>query len=113
VVLAGALVTYGGVSLFVAFFVLAADGAGAVSGRRHSAKADAGGDCARTSTFHDDGVPGTPPSERDSNAFFRHHAFAAPGLGIIPRLSCWDFGLRWLAVPKPPPGGQARVMVVC
>ena len=30
VVLAGAFVTYGGVSLFVAFFVLGADGAGAV-----------------------------------------------------------------------------------
>ena len=28
VVLAGAIVTYGGVSLFVAFFVLGADGAG-------------------------------------------------------------------------------------
>ena len=52
-----------------------ADGAGAVSGRRHSAAADAGGDRARHLDVHDDGVSrhaGDP--ERDSDAVFRHHA---------------------------------------
>ena len=42
VVLAGAIVTYGGVSLFVAFFVLAPMAAWGCSGRRHPAAADAG-----------------------------------------------------------------------
>ena len=52
-----------------------ADGAGAVSGRRHSAAADAGGNRAWHLDVHDDGVPGNArDSERDSDAVFRHHA---------------------------------------
>ena len=54
---------------------LGADGAGAFSGRRHSAAADAGSDRARHLDVHDDGVSRhARHSERDSDAVFRHHA---------------------------------------
>ena len=99
VVLAGALVTYGGVSLFVAFFVLGADGAGAVSGRRHSAAADAGGDRAWHLDVHDDGVPGHAcDSKCDSDAVFRHHAFCR----ARPRHHrLGDHAGIWLVVARP------------
>ena len=66
VVLAGALVTYGGVSLFVAFFVLAPMAQALFQAadipRRHL-------------DVHDDGISGhARHSERDSDAIFRHHA---------------------------------------
>ncbi len=80
VVLAGALVTYGGVSLFVAFFVLApmaqALFRAADIPRRLMPAAIALG----TSTFTMTAFPGTPaiqnaiPIERDYDAIFRHHA---------------------------------------
>ena len=80
VVLAGALVTYGGVSLFVAFFVLAPMAAGAVPRRGHPAPADAGGDRARHLDLHDVGAArhaGDP--ERDPDAVLRHHAVRRAG----------------------------------
>src|SRR6185369_4874587 len=65
VVLAGALVTYGGVSLFVAFFVLAPMARG-------------------TSTFTMSAMPGTPAIQNTiPMPFFGTTPFAAPGLGII------------------------------
>ena len=75
VVLAGALVTYGGVSLFVAFFVLAPMAAGAVSRRCHSAPADAGGDRAGHLDLHHVGAAGhARDPERHPDAVLRHHA---------------------------------------
>src|SRR4029078_8902501 len=91
VVLAGALVTYGGVSLFVAFFVLAPmaralfhaahkrkriiPGAIAFSGRQYTAAANAGSDRSRNLDLHDVGNAGNAGhSEHDSDAVFRHHA---------------------------------------
>ena len=51
-----------------------ADGAGAFSGRRHSAAADAGSDRAGDLDVHDDGVSRhSRHSERDSHAIFRHN----------------------------------------
>ena len=75
VVLAGALVTYGGVSLVRRLLCFGADGAGAFSGRRHSAAADAGSDRAGDLDVHDDGVSRhSRHSKRDSDAIFRHNA---------------------------------------
>ena len=75
VVLAGALVTYGGVSLFVAFFVIAPMAqslfrAAAVPRRLIPAAIVLG-----TSTFTMSALPGTPSNPKcDSDAFLRHHA---------------------------------------
>ena len=82
VVLAGAIVTYGGVSLFVAFFVLVADGAelfrAAAIPRRLMPAAIALG----TSTFTMSALPGTPAIQNAiPMPFFGTTPFAAPGLG--------------------------------
>jgi H+/gluconate symporter-like permease len=98
VVLAGALVTYGGVSLFVAFFVLAPMAqalfrAGGIPRRLMPAAIALG-----TSTFTMSALPGTPSIQ---NAIPMPHfgttPFAAPGLGIIASAIMLGFGLWWLA----------------
>ncbi len=97
VVLAGALVTYGGVSLFVAFFVLAPMAQALFSAadipRRLMAPAIALG----TSTFTMSALPGTPAIQNAiPMPFFGTTPFAAPGLGIIASLIMLGFGLWWL-----------------
>src|SRR6516164_6742092 len=97
VVLAGALVTYGGVSLFVAFFVLApmaqALFRAAEIPRRLMPAAIALG----TSTFTMSALPGTPAIQNAiPMPFFGTTPFAAPGLGIIASLITLGFGLWWL-----------------
>jgi H+/gluconate symporter-like permease len=97
VVLAGALVTYGGVSLFVAFFVLApmaqelfrtAD----IPRRLMPAAIMLG-----TSTFTMSALPGTPSIQNAiPMPFFGTTPFAAPGLGILASLMMLGFGLWWL-----------------
>src|SRR5262249_4696338 len=97
VVLAGALVTYGGVSLFVAFFVLvpmaqALFRAANVPKRLMPAAIALG-----TSTFTMSALPGTPAIQNAiPMPFFGTTAFAAPGLGIIAALIMLGFGLWWL-----------------
>ncbi|MFN3686952.1 GntP family permease [Salinarimonas sp.] len=97
VVLAGALVTYGGVSLFVAFFVLAPMGlalfrSGAVPRRLLPATIALG-----TSTFTMSALPGTPAIQNAiPMPFFGTTAFAAPGLGTIAAIIMLGFGLFWL-----------------
>ena len=98
VVLAGALVTYGGVSLFVAFFVLApmaqALFRAADIPRRLMPAAIALG----TSTFTMTAFPGTPAIQNAiPMPFFGTTPFAAPGLGIIASAVMLGFGLWWLA----------------
>ncbi len=98
VVLAGALVTYGGVSLFVAFFVLApmaqALFRAADIPRRLMPAAIALG----TSTFTMTAFPGTPAIQNAiPMPFFGTTPFAAPGLGIIASVIMLGFGLWWLA----------------
>ncbi len=98
VVLAGALVTYGGVSLFVAFFVLApmaqALFRAADIPRRLMPAAIALG----TSTFTMTAFPGTPAIQNAiPMPFFGTTPFAAPGLGIIASAIMLAFGLWWLA----------------
>jgi H+/gluconate symporter-like permease len=97
VVLAGALVTYGGVSLFVAFFVLAPMAqalfrAAAIPRRLMPAAIALG-----TSTFTMSALPGTPAIQNAiPMPFFGTTPFAAPGLGIIASAVMLGFGLWWL-----------------
>jgi H+/gluconate symporter-like permease len=97
VVLAGALVTYGGVSLFVAIFVLVPMAQGlfraASIPRRLMPAAVALG----TSTFTMSAMPGTPAIQNAiPMPFFGTTPFAAPGLGIIASVIMLGFGLWWL-----------------
>jgi H+/gluconate symporter-like permease len=98
VVLAGALVTYGGVSLFVAFFVLVPMAqevfrAAAIPRRLMPAAIALG-----TSTFTMSALPGTPAIQNAiPMPFFGTTPFAAPGLGIIASAIMLGFGLWWLA----------------
>jgi H+/gluconate symporter-like permease len=98
VVLAGAFVTYGGVSLFVAFFVLAPMAqtlfrAAAVPRRLMPPAIMLG-----TSTFTMSALPGTPSIQNAiPMPFFGTTPFAAPGLGIIASIIMLGFGLWWLA----------------
>ena len=97
VVLAGALVTYGGVSLFVAIFVLVPMGqalfsTAGIPNRLLPAAVTLG-----TSTFTMSALPGTPSIQ---NAIPMPHfgttPFAAPGLGLIASAIMLGFGLWWL-----------------
>src|SRR6516165_3651032 len=97
VVLAGAFVTYGGVSLFVAFFVLvpmaqALFRAAAIPRRLMPATIVLG-----TSTFTMSALPGTPAIQNAiPMPFFGTTPLAAPGLGIIAAAIMLAFGLWWL-----------------
>jgi H+/gluconate symporter-like permease len=97
VVLAGAIVTYGGVSLFVAFFVLAPMGlalfrAAGIPRRLMPAAIALG-----TSTFTMSAMPGTPSIQNAiPMPFFGTTPFAAPGLGILASIVMLGFGLWWL-----------------
>nr|WP_314070413.1 SLC13 family permease [uncultured Roseococcus sp.] len=97
VVLAGAAVTYGGVSLFVAIFVLTPmaqalfQSAGVP--RRLMPAAIALG----TSTFTMSALPGTPAIQNAiPMPFFGTTPFAAPGLGLLASAIMLAFGLWWL-----------------
>src|SRR5262249_46615492 len=97
VVLAGAFVTYGGVSLFVAFFVLvpmaqALFRTAGLPKRLIPATIALG-----TSTFTMSALPGTPAIQNAIPIpFFGTTPLAAPGLGIIASAIMLAFGLWWL-----------------
>jgi H+/gluconate symporter-like permease len=97
VVLAGALVTYGGVSLFVAFFVfapmaLAMFKAADIPRRLMPAAIMLG-----SATFTMSALPGSPAIQNAiPMPFFGTTPFAAPGLGIIAAVIMLGFGLWWL-----------------
>jgi len=101
VVLAGALVTYGGVSLFVAFFVLAPMAeslfrAAAIPRRLMAATIALG-----TSTFTMSALPGTPSIQNAiPMPFFGTTTFAAPGIGLIAAVIMLGFGLWWLSLAE-------------
>ncbi|MFT4119001.1 GntP family permease [Bradyrhizobium sp.] len=97
VVLAGAAVTYGGVSLFVAFFVIVPMArslfrAAAIPRRLIPPAVVLG-----TSTFTMSALPGTPSIQNAiPMPFFGTTPFAAPGLGILASIVMLGTGLWWL-----------------
>jgi H+/gluconate symporter-like permease len=97
VVLSSAVVTYGGVSVFVAFFVLVPMAQALFQAadipRRLMAAAIALG----TLTFTMTALPGTPALQNAiPMPFFDTTPFAAPGLGIIASVIILAFGMWWL-----------------
>jgi H+/gluconate symporter-like permease len=96
-VLAGALVTYGGVSLFVAMFVLAPMAeelfrSAGVPRRLIPATIILG-----TSTFTMSALPGSPSIPNAvPMPYFGTTLFAAPGLGVIAAVIMFAFGMWWL-----------------
>jgi H+/gluconate symporter-like permease len=97
VVLAGALVTYGGVSLFVAFFVLAPMAEALFRDADIPRRLMPGAIALGTSTFTMSALPGTPAVQNAiPMPFFGTTPFAAPGLGLIATAVMLGFGLWWL-----------------
>ena len=97
IVLAAAVVTYGGVSLFVAAFVLAPMArtmfqAAAIPSRLMPAAIALG-----SRSFTMTALPGTPAVQNAiPMPFFGTTLFAAPGLGIVATAVMFGFGMWWL-----------------
>jgi len=97
VVLAGALVTYGGVSLFVAVFVLAPMAQALFRSADIPNRLVSVAILLGTATFTMTALPGTPAIQNAiPMPFFGTTPFAAPGLGIIAAAIMLGFGLWWL-----------------
>jgi H+/gluconate symporter-like permease len=97
VVLAGAIVTYGGVSLFVAVFVLAPMARALFQEAGVPLRLMPAAIVLGTSTFTMSAMPGTPAIQNAiPMPFFGTTPFAAPGLGIIASAIMLGFGLWWL-----------------
>ncbi|MCP4619027.1 MAG: GntP family permease [Bradyrhizobium sp.] len=105
IVLAGAFVTYGGVSLFVAFFVLAPMGHALFKAANIPHRMMPAAIALGTSTFTMSAMPGTPAIQNAiPMPFFGTNPFAAPGLGLMASAIMLGFGLWWLALVE----GRAR-----
>jgi H+/gluconate symporter-like permease len=97
VVLAGAIVTYGGVSLFVAIFVLVPMAQGLFRTADIPLRLMPAAIALGTMTFTMSALPGTPALQNAiPMPFFGTTPFAAPGLGIIAAVIMLSFGLWWL-----------------
>jgi H+/gluconate symporter-like permease len=97
VVLAGAFVTYGGVSLFVAFFVLVPMARGLFRAARIPGRLMRAAIILGTSTFTMTALPGTPAIQNAiPMPFFGTTPFAAPGLGVVAAVIMLCVGLWWL-----------------
>ena len=98
VVLAGALVTYGGVSLFVAFFVLAPMALAMFKAADIPRRLMPAAIFLGSATFTMSALPGSPAIQNAiPMPFFGTTPFAAPGLGLIAAVIMLGFGLWWLA----------------
>ncbi|TFW32549.1 GntP family permease [Massilia horti] len=96
-VVCGALVTYGGVSLFVAFFVLVPMAEKLFQASNLPRRLLPATIALGTSTFTMSALPGTPAIQNAiPMPFFGTTPFAAPGLGIIASVVMVVFGLWWL-----------------
>src|SRR4029077_14897360 len=97
VVIASAVVTYGGVSVFVAFFVLvpmAQEMFRAANVPRRLLPATI---CLGAFTFTMSALPGSPSvNNAIPMPYFGTTPFAAPGLGIIASIITMAFGMWWL-----------------
>ncbi|WP_374545802.1 GntP family permease [Rhodoblastus sp.] len=102
VVLGGAIVTYGGVSLFVAFFVIAPMAVNLFRAANIPRRLMPAAIMLGASTFTMSAMPGTPSIQNTiPMPFFGTTPFAAPGLGIIASVIMLAFGMWWL-------GGQEK-----
>ena len=98
VVLAGALVTYGGVSLFVAFFVIVPMAQSLFRKAEIPRRLVPAAVMLGTSTFTMSALPGTPSIQNAiPMPFFGTTPFAAPGLGVIASIIMLAIGLWWLS----------------
>lgn len=98
VVLGGAVVTYGGVSLFVAFFVIAPMAQGLFRAAGIPRRLMPAAIMLGNSTFTMSAMPGTPSIQNTiPMPFFGTTPFAAPGLGILASAIMFGFGLWWLS----------------
>jgi H+/gluconate symporter-like permease len=98
VVLGGAVVTYGGVSLFVAFFVIAPMAQGLFRAANIPRRLMPAAIMLGTSTFTMSAMPGAPSIQNTiPMPFFGTTPFAAPGLGVLASAIMLGFGLWWLA----------------
>jgi H+/gluconate symporter-like permease len=101
VVIGGALVTYGGVSLFVAFFVIAPMATALFQAANIPRRLMPAAIALGTSTFTMSALPGTPAIQNAiPMPFFGTTPFAAPGLGIIASIVMVAFGLWWLSLQQ-------------
>jgi H+/gluconate symporter-like permease len=97
VVLAGAIVTYGGVSLFVAIFVIVPMAQGLFKAADIPPRLMPAAVALGTMTFTMSALPGTPALQNAiPMPFFGTTPFAAPGLGLIAGAIMLAFGLWWL-----------------
>ena len=97
VVLGGAVVTYGGVSLFVAFFVIAPMAQNLFHSAGIPRRLMPAAIMLGTATFTMSAMPGTPSIQNTiPMPFFGTTPFAAPGLGVLASLIMFGFGLWWL-----------------
>jgi H+/gluconate symporter-like permease len=97
IVLAGAVVTYGGVSLFVAFFVLAPMAQEVFRAANIPRRLMPAAIALGTITFTMSAAPGTPAIQNAAvMPFLGTTLFAAPGLGAIASVIMLAFGLGWL-----------------
>src|SRR5580693_6487284 len=97
VVLAGAIVTYGGGSLFVAFFVLVPMAQALFRGAGIPNRLIPAAIALGTMTFTMSALPGTPAIQNAIPIpFFGTTPLAAPGLGIVDAAIMVAFGLWWL-----------------
>jgi len=110
VVLAGAIVTYGGVSLFVAFFVLAPMAQQLFRSAEIPRRLMPAAIVLGTSTFTMSALPGTPSIQNAiPMPFFGTTPFAAPGLGILASLIMFGFGIWWLGREETRARGRGRI----
>ena len=107
VVLGGAIVTYGGVSLFVAFFVIAPMAENLFRSAGIPRRLMPASIMLGTATFTMSAMPGTPSIQNTiPMPFFGTTPFAAPGLGVVASLIMLGFGLWWR--PREEADAQAR-----
>jgi H+/gluconate symporter-like permease len=97
VVLASAVVTYGGVSVFVAFFVLVPMAEKIFRAADIPRRLMPATICLGAFTFTMSALPGSPSvNNAVPMPYFGTTPFAAPGLGIIASIITMAFGLWWL-----------------
>jgi H+/gluconate symporter-like permease len=98
VVLASTVVTYGGVSVFVCFFVLVPMAEEIFRAANIPRRLMPAAICLGAFTFTMSALPGSPSvNNAVPMPYFNTTPFAAPGLGIIASLITLAFGMWWLA----------------